>query len=109
MIVIAEDPHWAHTVVGLWVICGVLSFMTIEKVFTDTEDAEESEDEPIKSHVSYPHISFRLPKSSVNMPSSYFFSDLHSRSRQLLIIHILLVSSQVVLACGLLQMTSNHS
>ncbi|XP_067931261.1 zinc transporter ZIP13-like [Watersipora subatra] len=46
----AEDPHWAHTVVGLWVICGVLSFMTIEKVFTDTEDAEESEDEPIKSH-----------------------------------------------------------
>ena len=47
---IAPDPHWAHTATGLWVIVGLLSFMTIEKIFSETEEGDEDEEEE-KEHV----------------------------------------------------------
>jgi len=41
----APDPHWAHTMTGLWVIFGLLAFMTLEKIFSETEESEEDEQE----------------------------------------------------------------
>ena len=49
---IAPDPHWAHTATGLWVIVGLLSFMTIEKIFSETEEGDEDEEEE-KEHVRF--------------------------------------------------------
>ena len=44
LLLLASDPHWAHTVIGLWVVCGLLCFMTIEKVFGEGEEDDESEE-----------------------------------------------------------------
>lgn len=67
IVAVAADPHWAHTVIGLWVICGILSFMAIEKVFGEGDDEEEeaeAEENMVRS--SFPSLCLNSHRDVVN-------------------------------------------
>ena len=34
------DPHKGHLSIGLWLVTGILTFLVIEKVFTQGNDAD---------------------------------------------------------------------
>ena len=36
------DPHTNHFYIGFWVICGVFGFLTLEKVFSDENEGDNS-------------------------------------------------------------------
>lgn len=36
------DPHTNHFYIGFWVICGVFGFLTLEKVFSEENEGEDS-------------------------------------------------------------------
>ena len=36
------DPHTNHFYIGFWVICGVFGFLTLEKVFSEENEGDNS-------------------------------------------------------------------
>ena len=36
-----SGDHYAHIKIGLWVIMGILTFLVLEKMFSDEEESEE--------------------------------------------------------------------
>ena len=43
----ADSGHSGHTRVGMWVIVGLLSFLTIEKIFPDDDDEDDDESDDV--------------------------------------------------------------
>ena len=45
----SDDAHTAHARIGLWTILGLLSFLTVEKVFPNDHDEEDDESDDVTS------------------------------------------------------------
>ncbi|XP_077991925.1 zinc transporter ZIP13-like isoform X2 [Glandiceps talaboti] len=49
-----EDDHGQHITTGLWVVVGILSFLILEKIFTD-ENTDDSETESTTKNAEHSH------------------------------------------------------
>ena len=52
VIVVGGHDHRGHTMIGLWVLAGLLAFMIIEKMFPDDHDTEQDDEEEEKTQVA---------------------------------------------------------